>query len=151
VIPAVSAPFVHFQLASGWRVVVQTPNVVSLTSAAAASTWVESGSSNQPGDATDEGILDSALYGITQAQLRGSVGSCLSLTRVTIGGKSGEEVGFLFRAVGSDGSSVVESCEFAWAAVQGSRFYSWDSSEPSSRLPQLVKAMESMQRTAVWS
>jgi hypothetical protein len=147
----VSAAFVHFQLAGGWKVVAQTSTEVSLRSDPDGYITVQAGNSRQEGVTTDAGLLEQALYGVTQDHLKGSVGSCLPVTPVDIGGKQGEEVGFLFREIGLDGTTVFENCELAWADVQGSRFYFWDAFQPVSRLPQLVSATRAMERSVVWT
>lgn len=147
----VSASFVHFQLASGWRVAAKTSIEVNLRSDPNGYMSVQAGSAQQEGVASDADLLEHALYAVTQNHLRGSVGSCLPVTHITVGGKAGEEVGFLFHEVGFDGTTVYENCEFVWVDVQGSKFYYWSSFEPTGRLPQLLKAMRAMQRTAVWT
>lgn len=146
----VSAGFVQFRLASGWYVAAKTSNEVELRRDPDGYMDVSSGSARQAGLTSDADLLQDALYGVTQNHLRGSVGSCLPLTRVDVGGRSGEEVGFLFRQIGVDGTSATQKCEFVWVDVQGSRFYTWSATEPVSRLSELVKATQQMQRTAIW-
>lgn len=146
----VAAGFVQFRLASGWYVAAKTSSEVELRRDPNGYMDVRSGNARQAGLTSDADLLQDALYGVTQNHLRGSVGSCLPLTRVDVGGRSGEEVGFLFRQVGVDGTSAAQNCEFVWADVEGSKFYSWTSTQPVSRLSELVKATQQMQRTATW-
>lgn len=148
---AVSAGFVRFQLAPGWNVVAQTAAEVSLRNDSNGYMTVQVGNARQAGITSEAALLQRALYGMTQDHLRGGVGSCLPVTSVDIGGRAGEEVGFLFRAVESGGTSPVKSCELVWVDVQGSKFYDWDSSEPVSELSQLASATRAMQRTVFWS
>lgn len=147
----VTAGFVQFKLAAGWTVADKTPGQVEIRSNPNGYMAVRTGSARQAGMTTDADALQQALYGVTQNHLRGSVGSCLPLTHIDVGGKAGEEVGFLFREVGVDGTSTTQNCEFVWVDVQGSRYYSWSSSERAAHLSRLVKATQEMQRTATWT
>lgn len=147
----VSAPFVHFQLASGWRLASQSSGQVNLRSGLNGAMSVQFGNARQAGLTSDADLLERALYSVTQNNLRGSVGSCLPLTHVDVGGKAGEEVGFLFHELAFNGTTVYENCQFVWVDVQGSKFYYWSSFDPVGQLPQLEKAMRAMQRTAVWT
>lgn len=147
----VSAPFVQFRLASGWNLATKTSSEVDLRSGPNGYMTVQAGNARQEGVTKDADLFEQALYAVSQNHLRGSVGSCLPVTNIDVGGKAGEEVGFLFHEVGLDGTTVYENCELVWADVQGSKFYSWSSFEPRSQLPRLVNATQAMQRTAVWS
>ena len=147
----VSTPFVQFRLAPGWNVAARTSNDVELRGGTNGYVWVQSGSARRQGVTSDAGLLEQALYGVTQNHLRGSVGTCLPLTRLNVGGKAGEEVGFLFRKVGADGTSTAENCELVWVDVQGSRYYYWTALDTTSHLSRLVRATQEMQGTAVWT
>lgn len=147
----VSASFVHFQLASGWTVAAKTSTEVDLRSGQNGYMSVQAGNARQAGVGNNADLIAQALYGVAQNHLRGSVGSCLPVTHIDVGGKAGEEVGFLFHEVGNDGVTIYKNCELVWVDVQGSKFYYWSSFEPTGRLSQLVRTMQAMQRTAVWN
>lgn len=143
-----SAAFVHFRLARGWNVLDASPTGILLQSGSDVFGSVRLGRSGQDHVTSDADVFRNELYATSQAAPRRSVGSCLRLTRVTIGGKAGEEVGFLFRSTGSPGD---ESCTLVWADVQGSKYYLWSSQGPVAGLSQRVSATQAMQRTAVWT
>lgn len=146
----VSAAFVRFQRAPGWAVVNRTRTAVALRDGASGSIAVSLGDARQDGVQSDADVFAAALQAITQDHLQGSVGYCLPVTRVRVGGRAGEEVGFLFHQTADGGLSVHEDCELAWADVQGTSYESWTAIDTLDELPALTRAVRSMQRSTVW-
>lgn len=144
----VSAPFVHFQLAPGWNVIGQTSRGVLLQHGADAFASVRLGDSQEDHVSSDADVFRNELYAVTQQSSTARVGSCLPVTRVTIGGKPGEEVGFAFRQAWPQAQ---ENCDLVWAHVSGSRYYLWTCTGSVGGLSQRVSSLRAMERTAVWS
>lgn len=154
----VTASFVHFKLAPGWFVAGKTSTEVSVEDDAGDSMLVQLGNADKAGIASDEDVFRLATLNLGGEGPGWQVGSCLPLTQVMIGGKSGLEVGLLYHPAPP---APQEDCELVWTHVDGSRFYAWFESggeaisysgdDSARRIAQRVRAVQEMQETAVWT
>lgn len=140
----VSTAFVQLKVTSNWSKSLSRSSELELTNKGDGEMLVGYGNSGQDGITSNQSAL-SNLQTNLMFNTGNQVRQCVPQHGVSVGGKSGEEMGLRFDFQGSD------LCEIAWVDyVSSSRYYFWNIGDDYNRVSKLQHDDAAMQETATW-